>query len=239
MAAASLVCVVRDAVEEALALVLPTWCAGCDAPDVALCAACRGALAAEVRVTRADVGGVAVHSALVFDGVPARVLRSFKEDGRTGLARPLGAALRGAVQGAVHGAVEGALCGALAAAGGAVPVSPEPVVVPVPSSPAALRRRGYEVAGLIARRGGLRPVAALTTAGHADQRSLGRAERARNVAGTMRARGVRGVPVVVVDDVVTTGATLREAVRALREAGAIVVAAATVASTPMKSPSKP
>ncbi|WP_454261450.1 phosphoribosyltransferase family protein [Pseudoxanthomonas mexicana] len=65
----------------------------------------------------------------------------------------------------------------------------------------------------------------------ADQRLLGRTERAANVSGSMRARGAAGAAVIVVDDVVTTGATLVEAARALRAGGARVLGAATVAST--------
>lgn len=208
----------REAVAEAcggaVALLLPVWCAGCDAPDTTLCASCRELLAPRVRRRAIDTD-LTVFSGLEFAGVPARVLRSFKEDGRTALARPLGDALAAAVA---------------AAAGERAATA---AIVPVPSSRRALRRRGHEIAALLARRGGLRPLAALTVTGAtADQRGLGRAERARNVAGSLRARGVEGVEVIVVDDVVTTGATLREAVRALTAGGAHVVAAATVAATP-------
>lgn len=205
--------VLRDAGAEALSLLLPIRCAGCDVPDVGLCPACRDELAPRVRRGRFDAG-LAVFSAREFSGVPARVLRALKEDGRTALARPLGAALAAAAKAAAGGPVEDVL------------------VVPVPSSRAAFRRRGHEVAGLIARRGGLRPLRALRTVGAvADQRGLGRVARAQNVAGTMRARGVEGAPVLIVDDIVTTGATLREAARALTDAGARVVGAATVAAT--------
>lgn len=113
----------------------------------------------------------------------------------------------------------------------------EAVVVPVPSSPAAMRRRGYPIAELLARRGGLRPVRLLASVGTpADQRGLGRGDRERNVVGTLHARGVAGLRVVVVDDVVTTGATLREAARALEASGAVVLGAATVATTLRTAP---
>jgi predicted amidophosphoribosyltransferase len=151
--------------------------------------------------------------------VAARVLRALKEDGRTGLARALAPALAAAV---------------------AALDAPGAVVVPVPSSRAALRRRGYRVAELLARRAELAPVRALRSVRTvADQRGLGRAQRRENVAGSLRAvRGnvLTGRDVVIVDDVVTTGATLAEAARALRAAGARVVGAATVAATPRRSP---
>lgn len=207
---------VRAALVEALGLVFPTWCAGCDALDVGLCADCR----AELRFVglRRTVDGVPVVSALAFDGAAARIIRAFKEEGRTGLARALGPLLGEAARaGGVRGDVD---------------------VVPIPSSASALRRRGYPIAELLSRRGELRPVRLLRSTGApADQRGLGRTARARNVAGTLRSRGAAGRRVVVVDDVITTGATLAEAIRALRADGAEVVGAATVASTLRAHPS--
>jgi len=186
-------------------------CAGCDRPDADLCADCLACLAPKPE-RRAIEAGLAVTAALTFEGVPARVLRALKEDGRTALARPLGAALNPTL---------------------AEALSAGAVVVPVPSSRAALRRRGYAVVDLLVRRAGARPHRLLVPARAArDQRGLGRDGRERNVAGTLRARPARGLRVVIVDDVVTTGATLREAARVLRAAGADVVGAAALASTP-------
>lgn len=201
----------------ALSLVFPVGCAGCDQPDVTLCGECRRALVPDPHSR--TVGGLEVHSGAAFDGVLARVVRACKEDGRTGLARPLAPLLAAAA-----GRVRTPTPADQAAAG--------TVVVPVPTSPGAMRRRGYRVAELLARRAGLHPQRLLHTLGRtADQRGLGREARARNVSGSMRASHVEGCSVVLVDDVVTTGATLVEAARALREAGAVVLGAATVAST--------
>jgi predicted amidophosphoribosyltransferase len=151
----------------------------------------------------------------VYDGAVARVIRALKEEGRTSLARPLAASLR-------ESAASWDLTGVL--------------VVPVPTSPAAMRRRGYRVAELLARRAGWRPRRLLSvTRRTADQRGLGRDERAANAEGSMRARGGDGLRVLLVDDVVTTGATLGEAARALRAAGADVIGAVTVAATPRRS----
>lgn len=206
--------VLRGALAEALALTIPVACAGCDAPDIALCEAC--GILLRPRATRSPAGA-AVWSGLAFDGVPARVVRALKEDGRTGLARDLAPALRAAVEAAMA----------------AAPCSDEPVVVvPIPTSRAAYRRRGYRVVELVARRAGLRSAPLLQIARTtADQRGLDRAARRRNVAGSLRARGAEGARVVVIDDVVTTGATLEEAVRALRAGGADVIGAATIAAT--------
>ncbi|WEG07866.1 phosphoribosyltransferase family protein [Microbacterium horticulturae] len=204
---------VRAACAQALALAFPVECAGCGQPDIALCDTCRGMLHPQV-VKQVLADGLTVRSALPFAGVPARVLRALKEEGRTSLAR--------------------AFAPALAAALGEVPG----VVVPVPTSRAAMRRRGYRVAELLARRAGVRPVRALRIVrATADQRGLSRTARADNVTGSLQAtRRLDGLEVIVVDDVVTTGATLVEAARALRTAGAHVRAAVTVAATPRHFP---
>jgi predicted amidophosphoribosyltransferase len=209
---------VRVALAEALSLVLPVWCAGCDAPDASLCPSCRAAFSAS-GVARTLPGGLVVRSAAVFQTSAARVVRALKEDGRTDLARPLGAALA---------AVAGEHAGVTA--------------VPIPSSRASFRRRGYAVAELLARRGGLEPADLLRVEGRThDQRTLGRASRARNVAGAFAVRrgaDPAGLRVLLVDDVVTTGATLAEAARVLQAAGARVQGAVTLAATPLRHPGR-
>ena len=94
------------------------------------------------------------------------------------------------------------------------------IVVPMPTSRAAFRRRGYRVADLVARRAGLRCARLLRSrvARPTSAASTGDAPP-RNVAGAFDARDAAGRRVIVLDDVVTTGATLEEAVRALRAAG--------------------
>lgn len=203
---------VGSAFADALSLLLPTWCAGCDEPGRALCASCLAQLSAQTP-RRRSAPGLDIRSAVSFEGVAARAVRALKEDGRTGLARPLGRLVGRAV---VDAGWEGG------------------VLVPVPSSRAALRRRGYAVPELLARRSGLPVRRMLRTARiAADQRALGREDRARNVTGTLAGRAVEpGCAVVVVDDVVTTGATLREAQRVLEDAGARVLGAVTFADTP-------
>ena len=214
-----LVVAVQAACADALALLLPVSCAGCDEPDVALCERCRLALAPSPRrrVVEAAGGEVVVWSGLAFDGVSARVLRALKEDGRTGLARAFVPAFAAALA-----------CAAPASA----------ALVPLPTSRAAYRRRGFRMPDLVVRRAGHRVHPLLHHVRRtADQRGLDREARRQNVSGSLTAgaRGaLAGLRVVVVDDVVTTGATLAEAVAALRAAGADVVAAVTVAATPRR-----
>ncbi|MBK7722814.1 MAG: ComF family protein [Austwickia sp.] len=121
-------------------------------------------------------------------------------------------------------------------------------VVPVPSSPAAVRRRGDRplerlgkaaTRAVAARPGSARVAwapALATTRTVGDQAGLGHAQRAHNLAGAFDvlprwAPVVAGAHCVVIDDVVTTGATLTDAARALRVAGVSAVWCATVAAT--------
>ncbi len=131
----------------------------------------------------------------------------------------------------------------LTATGWAGPV----ILVPVPSAAAAVRRRGYDATTVLARRASRRlrhehrVLARRLLAqrrGVRDQAGLGAAARSANLDGALRLRrgaGRRwpdGAAVVLVDDVVTTGASLAEAARVLEGAGFVVLGAATVAATP-------
>ncbi|WP_460799682.1 ComF family protein [Microbacterium sp. GXF0217] len=195
--------------DEILSVLLGASCAGCDEPGWLLCAACRSLLRA-MPVQRVLTGGLTSTAALSFEGVAARCIRAVKEDGSTLLVRPLAAALREVLP------------------------SETTLIVPVPTSRGSFRRRGYRVPDLLVRACGRRPVRLLAhVGGTEDQRGLGRAERARNVAGSMRARRLgAGEEVILVDDVITTGATLVEASAALTEAGFLVRGAVALAATP-------
>jgi predicted amidophosphoribosyltransferase len=113
-------------------------------------------------------------------------------------------------------------------------------LVPVPATPAAVRRRGFDHALDLTRAlgatTGLHVVGLLRSAPRSDQRALGRGERFANRQGSFAltpdvAASRESLPprVVLVDDVLTTGATLDAAARMLRSAGVGEVRALTVA----------
>ncbi len=114
-------------------------------------------------------------------------------------------------------------------------VSPD-ALVPIPAAPDRHRLRGLSGPGLLASnlaaRLGVRcRPELLAPARHLpSQKDLSREERLENVRGGFRARPASVLDILLVDDVMTTGATLGEAARVLREAGARRVEAVVVAA---------
>lgn len=202
-----------------LDLLLPSACASCDRSGPVLCDACSADLTAAP--LERDVGGLRVVAAGPYAGSARPALLAHKERGRLRLARPLG--------------------GALAAAVTALDLPGPLLLVPVPSSRAAVRARGHDH-GLRLAEAAARSLTACGVPARAapvlrqvrataDQAGLDAAARAANLAGALVCRRRPAGPVVVVDDVVTTGATLAEAARALRAAGTDLAGGAVVAAT--------
>ncbi|GAA4844526.1 hypothetical protein GCM10023201_39440 [Actinomycetospora corticicola] len=201
----------RRAVRALLDLLLPTPCGGCDAvvaPGEGLCTACRADLARPVPTP--ELAGLPPALALApYRGAPRRAVIAYKERGRRDLAVPL--------------------AGALAAALAQALPREECLLVPAPSRPGAARARGGDhmlrLARAVAAGGDHVALPALALSWRArDSVGLDARARAANLAAHLRVRpGLRpptGRPaVVLLDDVLTTGATALACSRALAAAG--------------------
>jgi predicted amidophosphoribosyltransferase len=223
--------------DAALDLVLGSACVGCGLPGRVLCPACRQDLPRSGHPawpTPVPPGLAVPYAGGDYDGLLKTLVNQHKEHGVLALAGPLGRVLGDVV----HDLVD-----RLGREG-------QPVaLVPVPSRRPVVRGRGHdpllrvsrEAGRRLRRRGVQATVRQLLLPGARvrDQAVLGAAERAVNLAGSMRVR--RGTArttalVVVVDDVLTTGSTAREAQRALEEAGLVVAGIAAVAATRRRAP---
>ncbi|MGU3410113.1 phosphoribosyltransferase family protein [Microbacterium sp. M1A1_1b] len=210
-----------DAVAAVVGLFLPVACLGCGAPDRALCRRCRADLAARPRRVRL-VAGARLDAAFEYEGLVRTLLLELKLRGRVDVATPLGRPTAALVRQALAGAPPGTR------------------VLRVPPSPRGRRRRGFDTVVLLLARGGVhrtgrlrrsrRSVSDRTHGGGGGQKERTALERVDATVGTLRAVGVRGRHVVLVDDVVTTGVTMAEAVRAVRAAGGRVVRCVATAS---------
>jgi len=233
---------VRDAF---LDLLLGSSCLLCGTPGRVLCPRCDASLpvrAGPAWPTPVPTGLVRPSSTGEYADALRTLVVEHKEHTRLALAAPLGRLLAAAV------------LDADAAAGGGGRDT-DLVLVPVPSHPAVVRARGHDpvrrmalaAAGRVRRSGrGARVMPLLAVVARPeDQAGLGAAARAANVSGRFRMRpqariGQDARPrVVLVDDVITTGFTLREAQRALEAAGLDPVGSATVAATRRRRPLVP
>jgi ComF family protein len=215
--------VLGSVADRALDLALPARCAGCGREGPALCAECAPAF--EVRLGAepgvpiglpADIPAplLQLEWCAPFTGTTRRALHALKYEGERRIAPFIGAAI--------------ARRWARAGAGG-------DLLVPVPASPDRVRERGYDQAALIAAEAAralrMQVLHALErTRSTTAQFDLDRLERTTNLAGAFLVPAlarphVAGRWIVLVDDVVTTGATLAACAAALLEQGAAAVSA--------------
>jgi predicted amidophosphoribosyltransferase len=214
-----------------LDLILPLECGGCGAPSTRWCDACAAELVVKsdqphVVSPRVDPQ-VPVFALGRYVGARRQAILAMKEHGRGDLVAPLARALAVGVHRLLSwGMVETPLA-----------------IVPAPTRRSAARRRGGDPVNRLSRIAGaalagppdITVVRALRMRALArDSVGLGLSARERNIAGRVRLRGGRpgppGAEVLIVDDIVTTGATARESVRTLHAAGVRVAAVLAIAA---------
>lgn len=218
VAAVGVAAAVAAALREAASVLWPVSCAGCGAPDIAVCTDCRALLTAQP--VREQLDGVPLVAAAAYEGRVRQLVAVTKEHGGRAEVRALAAGLASALA-----------------------VLPDAAIVRVPPSAAGMRRRGFDPVELVVRAAGhrsrtLRRVrAAAGAAGAQKQRTIVERQRATHgslVLPSAARRALEGRRALVVDDIVTSGATVREAVRALRAAGCEPVGIGAVARTPRR-----
>jgi predicted amidophosphoribosyltransferase len=210
-----------------LDLVLPLECGGCGAPSTRWCETCSAALQVatdepHLASPRLDPG-VPVFTLGRYAGSRRQAIVALKEHGRTDLVGPLAYALATGI----HHLLQWGLLD--------VPLT----IVPAPTRRQAARRRGGDPVARVATAAvrnhpEIAVASALRmTALVRDSVGLGTAARERNTAGRVRMTAkdlCQKRDVLVVDDIVTTGATARESVRVLQLAGVRVTGVLTLAA---------
>lgn len=156
-----------------------------------------------------SVAGIPVHYLFPLDQPRLRVMTAFKDRGVTALAPVIGSAMTELLS--------------------KLDIPHSVTLVIPPKNKSNYRKRGYHPVQLIAKRLGMPVVSAKASKAILDQRQLSAEKRGENLRGAFYLEGLYGKQVVVFDDVLTTGATLRELIRASEEAGAEVIAGCVVA----------
>jgi predicted amidophosphoribosyltransferase len=211
--------------------IVPVVCPGCGLPDVRWCGDCAAVwweppFRCESGAGRLEVLGRAslpTWSIAPLGGPPHLMVGAWKDGGR----RDLDPFFRDAMIRAVT-----SLAGAL------VPIT---VVVPVPARPRSTRRRGVDLPGLLAdaaasalarANGSGLAARALRNSGHEARGLDSRARWFGSAIDLKPGSAPVGRTALLVDDVVTTGASLARSCEALERAGVAVAAAVTLAATP-------
>jgi ComF family protein len=199
---------------ELLDLLLPSGCALCGLSGPPICRNCENNFSArDFDIRRKTLSGFAATS---YSEEAAKLIFEFKERGQTSLAKYFASLIAPRLTSLKQ---------------------INAILVPVPSAKRTTATRGFQPAQVIARQlskqcglanfSAIKPVAEI-----ADQAALTREQRATNVMHSMQAsEAIRGKSVILVDDIVTTGATLNEAARAVTQAGGLPIFFVTFAET--------
>lgn len=203
--------------QEILRFAFPPKCPGCGKDDIFLCAACQANLAPAVKHVSEAITAIFPYR----EPRVKRMLWLLKYRGKTAVADVFARYLLNAIRETETYTHETNLC-----------------IVPMPMSKKNLKRRGWNHAGLIAK--SLADM--LGENAHFDGDALSKIKETRrqatikkrsarllNLKHSMHAQHVAGKTIILVDDVTTTGASIGEAMRALKDAGARDVQAFVIA----------
>lgn len=231
------VCAVASALAgSAMGLLAPRACAGCDRPDLSLCPTCRSLL---FRPLSVPAPAYALGQALAcapYSGPVRRIILAWKDHDNRPLDGPLGQALADLAP-ALSRLIDPLLRSKPAKA---------ILVVSAPSSAASLRRRGrahpqpilLSLVQALQRQGldvRVEPALIMNSVKTRSVQAGGRRNRSRRLTGRIAVADpsrLAGHPVLVVDDIITTGSTIRQCARALETAGALPLAALALAAVP-------
>ena len=201
--------ILRALADVAFRLVFPQRCVLCGREDSMLCGPCRASLPAYLQAdTLPKLDGIqSIRAVWPYEGRIREIVRNYKYSGLKALAPILSAEMAGVLE------------------DWNPPVS---MIVHIPSHHTRLRERGFDQAELLAREvaaaTGIPFVAALTRIRETpiQARASNQMQRQENVRDAFAAQGrvsVRGMGVLLIDDVMTTGATLRDGARAIKDSG--------------------
>ena len=199
--------------QELSQLIFPTRCFGCNRIGLAICSDCRSEWHPHYYLTH--VSSLKVHSAVVYSPTARKILLAAKENG-------IHAADNLIIDSIIHVLSMANFTGS------------NIFLVPIPSSSMSKRRRGRSFVVDIVERIAQQTSLPMNNSLHLirpvrDQSRLRAVQRSLNVDGAMSLKPgvIPRADLVLIDDVVTTGATLREAARALTAAGCHVIGSVT------------
>jgi len=214
----------RKAFYPLLDLVYPKRCPGCHLPSASICESCKSFWQKQtisITLRKNQVSDLLVVSVAQYRDEVRAVLLAYKEDGE----REAGKVLTEALLQARRGISNYSVC----------------TFVPIPSNPKSVRRRGrdfmLDLCNQVAIQSGDKVLSIIKVNRDVqDQSKLSEKERSQNLVGAFdcapkNLKLLAKFPIILVDDLLTTGATLREAQRALRQRGVIPIGAITAAHT--------